>query len=94
MDVERLAGTLARELKLDVPGLSGVVRDAVAEATRRSLAPDALPDFIAVQIEDGLAISDEPLERHLNAAALKDWKGQVAAALRKAQRLYLRVDCG
>jgi hypothetical protein len=94
MDVKRLAGALNRELKLDVPGLSGVVRDALAEAERRGLTREALPDFVAAEIEDGLAILDEPLERHLNEAAMKDWKGQVACALQKAQRLISGPETG
>jgi len=87
MDRERVAGWLAMELHIDVPGLHEAVRKAVDGcAYLEPLNLRRAASSIAYRVESALGYAGHPLHYVLNPEAFDDWHGIVARALAKAIR--------
>lgn len=83
-DMDVMISRLTAELHLDVPSLGRIAHKAVHDAYAHGLKGELLKSRIADAIEDGLASNGEGLHRHLNAAAIADWRGICARAFDKA----------
>lgn len=86
MEIEHLAGLLARELNVDIPGLRSVVLEAVSEAHSSCDNPMMRAERVAVGIVDGLAYRGTPIEDYLEKRSAWVWEGAIRQRYLKALR--------